>query len=337
MTGPDLAPWPSVTGRAITAPSGTRRAAGTATPPRPGTRANLASSRFARHGPNGGAGYIDAVTPDEEQTYPEPDVSADNPESEHWLWAGAHRPPLPRPFVEYMTHDWAARKLSEPPHPAADRTRDRRSSVRTAFADKTIVVPSGGLKVRANDTDFRFRPGSDFFWLTACDDVDAVVVVHPDGHHTEATLYVEDRRDSSSHRFFSDSRYGEAWVGPRRGLAEAAHRWGIGTAPRDQLEKDLVALEPSNVVALRGYDERVDAVARLCQRGYAERIVLSHDAMCVVDWFPRSMIAAAPDWRWTHIPDDVLPLMRQRGISEADIHTMMVENPRTILEGGPPY
>jgi phosphotriesterase-related protein len=84
-------------------------------------------------------------------------------------------------------------------------------------------------------------------------------------------------------------------------------------------------------------DERVDAVARLCQRGYAERIVLSHDAMCVVDWFPRSMIAAAPDWRWTHIPDDVLPLMRQRGISEADIHTMMVENPRTILEGGPPY
>lgn len=260
MTGPDLAPRPSVTGRAITAPSGTRRAAGTATPPRPGTRANLASSRFARHGPNGGAGYIDAVTPDEEQTYPEPDVSADNPESEHWLWAGAHRPPLPRPFVEYMTHDWAARKLSEPPHPAADRTRDRRSSVRTAFADKTIVVPSGGLKVRANDTDFRFRPGSDFFWLTACDDVDAVVVVHPSGHHTEATLYVEDRRDSSSHRFFSDSRYGEAWVGPRRGLAEAAHRWGIGTAPRDQLEKDLVALEPSNVVALRGYDERVDAV-----------------------------------------------------------------------------
>ena len=34
-------------------------------------------------------------------------------------------------------------------------------------------------------------------------------------------------------------------------------------------------------------EERVDAVARLCARGYAERIVLSHDAMCFVDWFPR--------------------------------------------------
>jgi phosphotriesterase-related protein len=84
-------------------------------------------------------------------------------------------------------------------------------------------------------------------------------------------------------------------------------------------------------------EERVDAVARLCQRGYAERIVLSHDAMCVVDWFPRAMVDAAKDWRWTHIPIDVLPTMRQRGISDADITTMMVDNPRRILEGGAPY
>jgi phosphotriesterase-related protein len=84
-------------------------------------------------------------------------------------------------------------------------------------------------------------------------------------------------------------------------------------------------------------EERVDAVVRLCQKGYAERIVLSHDAMCSVDWFPRSMVDAAKDWHWTHISDDVLPAMRARGISESDIHTMMVDNPRTILEGGAPY
>jgi phosphotriesterase-related protein len=84
-------------------------------------------------------------------------------------------------------------------------------------------------------------------------------------------------------------------------------------------------------------DERIDAVARLCARGYAERIVLSHDAMCFVDWFPRSMMEAAKDWHWNHIPTDVLPAMRERGISDADIHRMMVENPRHILEGGAPY
>ncbi|HVA06539.1 MAG TPA: hypothetical protein VNG12_07370 [Acidimicrobiales bacterium] len=84
-------------------------------------------------------------------------------------------------------------------------------------------------------------------------------------------------------------------------------------------------------------EERVDAVVRLCDRGYAERIVLSHDAMCFVDWFPRSMMDAAKEWRWTHIPEDVLPAMRARGVSQADIDKMMIENPRTILEGGAPY
>jgi Xaa-Pro aminopeptidase len=171
---------------------------------------------------------------------------------------GTHRPPLARPLVDYMTRDWATPALHESPHPAVDRTSARRQVVRDRFAGKTVVVPSGGLKVRANDTDFRFRPGSDFFWLTACDDVDAVVVLHPEGHDRTATLYVEERRDPSSHRFFSDGRYGEVWVGPRRGLADAAQRWGIETAPMDQLAKDLADLEQATVVSLRSISDLVD-------------------------------------------------------------------------------
>ena len=42
-------------------------------------------------------------------------------------------------------------------------------------------------------------------------------------------------------------------------------------------------------------EERVDAVARLCARGYAERLVLSHDAMCFVDWFPRAVMDVVTD------------------------------------------
>ena len=67
-----------------------------------------------------------------------------------------------------------------------------------------------------------------------------------------------------------------------------------------------------------------------CARGaYADRIVLSHDAMCFVDWFPRTVMDASSTWRWTYISDEVLPVMRARGISEADIATMLVDNPRT--------
>ena len=83
--------------------------------------------------------------------------------------------------------------------------------------------------------------------------------------------------------------------------------------------------------------ERVESVRALCERGHAGRIVLSHDAMCHVDWFPPTAYGAWKDWRWTHIPQDVLPEMRRAGISEEDIETMMVDNPRRILEGGPPY
>jgi phosphotriesterase-related protein len=84
-------------------------------------------------------------------------------------------------------------------------------------------------------------------------------------------------------------------------------------------------------------EQRVDAVARLCERGHAGRIVLSHDAMCFVDWFPRSLMDASESWRWTYISDEVLPAMRARGIAESDITTMLIDNPRTILTGGPPY
>jgi phosphotriesterase-related protein len=84
-------------------------------------------------------------------------------------------------------------------------------------------------------------------------------------------------------------------------------------------------------------EARVAAVARLCERGYAERLVLSHDAMCFVDWFPRDFQDAAKEWRWTYISDQVLPVMRERGISQRDITTMLVDNPRRILEGGAPY
>jgi phosphotriesterase-related protein len=84
-------------------------------------------------------------------------------------------------------------------------------------------------------------------------------------------------------------------------------------------------------------EDRVDAVGRLCERGHAGQVVLSHDAMCVADWFPRSMVDAWKTWRWTYLAEEVLPAMRNRGISDADITTMLVDNPRRILEGGAPY
>jgi phosphotriesterase-related protein len=76
---------------------------------------------------------------------------------------------------------------------------------------------------------------------------------------------------------------------------------------------------------------RVRTVAALCARGHAGRLVLSHDAFCVNDWFPPEM-SFADEWHHCHISRDVIPALRAAGVSEAAIRTMLVENPGRILE-----
>jgi phosphotriesterase-related protein len=38
------------------------------------------------------------------------------------------------------------------------------------------------------------------------------------------------------------------------------------------------------------------------------------------------------DWRYGHIPTEVLPALREAGVSDADIDLMTTANPRAIFE-----
>jgi len=57
-------------------------------------------------------------------------------------------------------------------------------------------------------------------------------------------------------------------------------------------------------------ERRVATIATLCERGHAGHIVLSHDAMCYIDWFPEEMRAQFPDFNYLHIPDVAIPALR---------------------------
>jgi phosphotriesterase-related protein len=62
-------------------------------------------------------------------------------------------------------------------------------------------------------------------------------------------------------------------------------------------------------------------------------MVLSHDACCHIDWFPKEMVRGmAPRWNFRHIPDEVVPALRKAGVSEEHIRAMTVDNPRRIFE-----
>jgi phosphotriesterase-related protein len=84
--------------------------------------------------------------------------------------------------------------------------------------------------------------------------------------------------------------------------------------------------------------ERVDTIVALCAEGYADRLVLAHDAACYIDWFdPDEVKEMAANWHFEHISLDVLPALRDKGLTAAHIDTMMVDNPRRYFETVSPY
>lgn len=79
-------------------------------------------------------------------------------------------------------------------------------------------------------------------------------------------------------------------------------------------------------------DAQLDTLARLCERGYADRIMLSHDAASFMDWFTAAEIAfGLPDWRYTYIHEGVLPGLKGRGVTGDQIDQMLVRNPRAFF------
>jgi phosphotriesterase-related protein len=81
-------------------------------------------------------------------------------------------------------------------------------------------------------------------------------------------------------------------------------------------------------------EERVDVVVKLCEKGYASKITLSHDAsFWSVNWEPPLTKKTFPFWRHTHIHDDIVPELRRRGVTDVQIDEMLVGNPSRILSG----
>jgi phosphotriesterase-related protein len=92
------------------------------------------------------------------------------------------------------------------------------------------------------------------------------------------------------------------------------------------------------VDSILGFEQRVDTVAELCRRGRAGSVVLSHDAACYSDSLSAATLRKTlPNWHFLHITRDVLPALRERGVTEDQIRTMLVDNPRRILTPVAPY
>ncbi|MCZ8379905.1 phosphotriesterase-related protein [Mycobacterium sp. CPCC 205372] len=94
-----------------------------------------------------------------------------------------------------------------------------------------------------------------------------------------------------------------------------------------------LGMDRFGVDAYLSFEDRVATVATLCARGHAGQLVLSHDASCYFDALPEATLPVAmPNWHYLHIHNDVLPALRRQGVTEEQITTMLVDNPRRIFE-----
>jgi Xaa-Pro aminopeptidase len=156
-----------------------------------------------------------------------------------------------------MRGGWRDDTLAVSPRPETPHYAKRRAALSEAFPGETLIIPTGGDKVRANDTDFRFRPGSDFVYLTGDHDPDSVLVLRPSGSGHDAVLYTRQRSSKTNDEFFR-SRDGELWVGRRQTLAEKSTDLGVDTADYHELGRVLADCAPARTRVLRGLDPHVD-------------------------------------------------------------------------------
>jgi phosphotriesterase-related protein len=86
-------------------------------------------------------------------------------------------------------------------------------------------------------------------------------------------------------------------------------------------------------------DRRNATVLALLERGYADRMFLSMDSCASIDWFNEDVAAqmesggAVKDWNMTLLHDQVIPTLREGGMTDEQLTTMLEDNPRRWLGG----
>ena len=82
-----------------------------------------------------------------------------------------------------------------------------------------MILPAAPERVRSRDTHYPYRQDSDFWYLTGCDEPEAVLVLVPGRKHGEAILFCRERDLER-----------EGWDGPRLGPEGAVDALGLDDA-----------------------------------------------------------------------------------------------------------
>ena len=153
----------------------------------------------------------------------------------------------PPALLDFMVREW---KPASTPPAAEDppRGRLRRPPARaraSSFPARRWSSPPDTRRCGRTTRYYRFRPGTDFYYLTGNLEPDCVLVMEPEagGGHRDV-LFVEPNPGKSDSTFFTDRIKGELWVGPRLGVPQSQARFDVHEArPLSELPGALGAAE----------------------------------------------------------------------------------------------
>lgn len=138
----------------------------------------------------------------------------------------SHDAETPQALIDFMSSGWTGAPITVSAIAQMDRFRARREALSAAYPGTYVLVPSGTEKVRANDTNFRFRPSSDYAYLVGAGEPDGLLVLEPRERGHDAVLFVPPHNRGEA-AFFTDRVHGELWVGRHRGVDESQLYFGV--------------------------------------------------------------------------------------------------------------
>ncbi|SDG01269.1 phosphotriesterase-related protein [Sinosporangium album] len=96
----------------------------------------------------------------------------------------------------------------------------------------------------------------------------------------------------------------------------------------------MLGLDRFGLDAFLPLQQRIDTLVGLVRRGYAESIVVSHDASCFMDFVSvEERPRLGEKWNYRLISTEVIPALLEAGVADRTIETMLVDNPRRYFEG----
>lgn len=103
------------------------------------------------------------------------------------------------------------------------------------------------------------------------------------------------------------------------------------------MEYILKVLERGSFIGMDRYgitrecttEDRNKIVVELAKNGYANRMFLSQDYCCTIDWYPERVAKEKfPKWSMSFVLEEIIPELRENGITDQQIQDMMFTNAR---------